>query len=148
MKICKICGEEIDDNELCGINQKYIFKNTNIDPSGWCKGCAYLFKKNNSFKKYSTPATVSNYLKAGAMAFFWFGGMAVYVLASALYLGKVGPIVGWPLFLSATIIVSNILGVLTREWKGVSSKAFMRMYGGIVLLIIAIVLASLSNKYL
>jgi len=110
--------------------------------------CAYLFKKNKSFKNFALPGTGLNYLQAALMAFFWFGGMAVYVLASALYLGKVGPIVGWPVFLSATIIVSNILGVVTREWRGVSQKAFLRMYTGIACLIVAIVLASLSNKFL
>ena len=110
--------------------------------------CAFLFNKNKSFKNFSEPATTSNWFGAAAMAFFWFGGMAIYVLASALYLGNRGPIVGWPLFLSATIIVSNILGVLTNEWKGVSQKAFVRMYSGIACLIVAIVLASLSNMYL
>ncbi|MHC4445342.1 MAG: L-rhamnose/proton symporter RhaT [Planctomycetota bacterium] len=110
--------------------------------------CIYLFNKNKSFKNYFIQGTGSNHLKAVAMACFWFFGMALYAVATGIYIRDVGNIVGWPLFLSATIIVSNILGVLTREWKGVSKKAFMMMYGGIVLLILAIVLASLSNKYL
>jgi len=110
--------------------------------------CAYLFKKNKSFKNYFVAGTGVNWLLSVAMAFFWFAGMAVYVLAASSYIPDVGSIVGWPVFLSATIIVSNILGVLTKEWKGVSSKAFVRMYSGIVLLIGAIVLASLSNMFI
>jgi len=110
--------------------------------------CGYLFNKNKSFKNYFAAGTGKNWLLSVAMAFFWFAGMAIYVLASKSYIKEVGAIVGWPLFLSATIIVSNILGVLTKEWKGVSGKAFVRMYSGIGLLIAAIVLASLSSKYL
>lgn len=110
--------------------------------------CFMLFGKNKSFGKFFESGTGMNWIHACLMAFFWFFGMAIYVLAANKYLGKTGPIVGWPLFLSSTIIVSNILGVLTKEWKGVSRPAFMKMYQGIILLIFAIVLASMSNKFL
>lgn len=111
--------------------------------------CLYLFNKNKSFKKYGEAGTGAYWLYACLMAVFWFFGMAIYALAaSKQYLGDAGAVVGWPLFLSATIIVSNILGVVTGEWKGVSRSAFMKMYQGILLLILAIALASLSNKYI
>ncbi len=110
--------------------------------------CVYLLVKNKTFKNFFLPGTASNYLRGAMMAVYWFVGMALYTIASANYIGNVGPIVGWPLFLASTIIVSNILGVLTREWKGVSRPAFARMYMGIGGLIAAIVLASLSNLFL
>ncbi len=110
--------------------------------------CIYLFAKNKSFKNYFIKGTGTNWLRGVLMAVFWFAGMALYTIASAIYIKDVGPIVGWPLFLASTIIVSNILGVITREWKGVSKKAFMRMYAGIACLIVAIALASLSNLFL
>jgi len=109
--------------------------------------CIYLFKKNNSFNKYFVSGTGTYWLHGCLMAFFWFAGMVLFSIASGKYMPKTGNVVCWPLFLSSTIIVSNILGVLTREWKGVSKKAFMRMYGGIALLIIAIVLSSLSGTF-
>jgi L-rhamnose-H+ transport protein len=111
--------------------------------------CFYLFKKNNSFKKFFESGTGINWIHSGLMAFFWFFGMAIYALAaSKKFLGGTGAIVGWPMFLSATIIVSNMLGVLTREWKGVSRPAFIKMYKGILLLIIAVALSSGSKAYL
>ena len=110
--------------------------------------CIYLFAKNKSFKNYFAAGTGSNWLRGGLMAVYWFAGMVLYTIASANYIKDVGPIVGWPLFLASTIIVSNILGVITKEWKGVSKKAFMRMYAGIAFLIVAIALASLSNLFL
>lgn len=108
--------------------------------------CGYLFNKNKSFKNYFVPGTGVNWLLSVAMAFFWFAGMAIYVLAASSFIPDIGSIVGWPLFLSCTIIVSNVLGILTKEWKGVSGKAFVRMYSGIACLIVAIILASISTK--
>ncbi len=110
--------------------------------------CIYLFAKNKSFKNFFVKGTGTNWLRGGMMAVYWFVGMTLYTIASAIYIKDVGPIVGWPLFLASTIIVSNILGVITKEWKGVSKKAFMRMYAGIACLIVAIALASLSNLFL
>jgi L-rhamnose-H+ transport protein len=111
--------------------------------------CIYLFKKNKSFNKFFQSGTGINWVHSALMAFFWFFGMAIYALAaSGRFLGDAGAVVGWPLFLSATIIVSNTLGILTKEWQGVSRRIFIRMYVGIVFLIFAIVLASVSNRFL
>jgi L-rhamnose-H+ transport protein len=110
--------------------------------------CIYLLVKNKTFKNFFAPGTGGNWLRGGMMAVYWFVGMVLYTIASANYIKDVGPIVGWPLFLASTIIVSNILGVITKEWKGVSRKAFMKMYLAIACLIVAIALASLSNLFI
>jgi L-rhamnose-H+ transport protein len=73
--------------------------------------------------------------------------MFVYTVAATVYIPKIGPVVGWPVFLSATIVVSTLLGVVSGEWKGVSRRTFVRLYGGIALLIVAVALASLSNVF-
>lgn len=110
--------------------------------------CIYLFNKNHSFKNYAQSGSGLNWLKGTSMAVLWILGMVIYTLTSVNFIPEIGPIVGWPLFLSALIIVSNILGVLTKEWEGVSRKVFSKMYQGITLLIIAIVVISLSNLFL
>ena len=107
--------------------------------------CLYLFRKNRSSGNFALAGTASNWLKGVLMAVIFVAGMVVYTIAATNYIGDIGPIVGWPVFLSATIIVSNACGVLTGEWKGVDRKARGTMYSGIALLIVAIVLASLSN---
>jgi hypothetical protein len=51
-------------------------------------------------------------------------------------------------FMGATILISNLLGVFSGEWKAVSRRAYAWLYGGVALLILAVVLASLSNLFL
>ncbi len=110
--------------------------------------CLYLFRKNRSFANYKQSGFTSNSFKGIIMAFLFLAGMILYTMSSAKYIPEIGPIVGWPLFMAATIISSNILGVVSGEWKGVSKRAFIRLYTGIGLLIVAIVLSSMSNMYL
>jgi len=110
--------------------------------------CIYLFKKNHSFKNYFIPGTAMNWFKSVLMSVIFLIGFVVYTIASVKYIKGVGPIVGWPLLTATVIITANIVGVLTREWQGVSRKAFLKMYLGMLLLIVAIVVAGLSNVYI
>jgi L-rhamnose-H+ transport protein len=109
--------------------------------------CIYLFRKNNSFKKFFVQGSNQNYARGLSMAILFMVGMVMYTFATTNYLKEIGPIVGWPLFMAATIIISNILGVVSKEWHEVSRKTYLQLYSGIGILILAIVLASISNIY-
>jgi L-rhamnose-H+ transport protein len=54
------------------------------------------------------------------------------------YLGDIGPILGWPVFMAMQIITGNILGVATGEWRGAGGPAMRRLAFGIAALVIAI----------
>jgi L-rhamnose-H+ transport protein len=101
--------------------------------------CAYLLSKNKSFGNFSLSGIRINYFHGFMMAFYWILGIALYAFGTFV-MGEKGAIWGWPLFLSCTIIVANILGVITKEWKGASKKAFLIMYIGIICLIVAILI--------
>jgi hypothetical protein len=76
-------------------------------------------------------------------------GMVLYIVATSLYLtGGAGAVVGWPIFMGATITASTLLGVFSGEWKSVSRRTFGWLLAGVALLILAVVLASLSNLFL
>jgi L-rhamnose-H+ transport protein len=110
--------------------------------------CLYLLKQNKSFGNFTAPGGGGNVLKAVAMSLLFMVGMVLYIIATSLYLtGGAGAVVGWPIFMGATITASTLLGVFTREWKGVSSRTCGWLAGGVVLLILAVVLASLSNWF-
>jgi hypothetical protein len=82
------------------------------------------------------------------MSLFFMVGMVLYTVATSLYLtGGAGAVVGWPIFMGATITASTLLGVFSGEWKGVSGRAIGWLFGGVVLLILAVVLAGLSNLF-
>jgi L-rhamnose-H+ transport protein len=119
---------------------------------GWLVNTAYclhLLRKNGSFGNFSAPGASGNLLKAVAMAVLFVVGMVLYIVATSLYLtGGSGAVVGWPVFMGATILISNLLGVFSGEWKGVSRRTYSWLYGGVALLILAVALASLSNLFL
>ena len=66
-------------------------------------------------------------------------------MASARMAGM-GPILGWPLFMSVIIITSNVWGFMTGEWKGAGSKALAVMLGGIFFLILGFCTLAYAGK--
>jgi L-rhamnose-H+ transport protein len=111
--------------------------------------CLYLLRKNRSFGAFNAPGATGNVMKAIAMAVLFVVGMVLYIVATSLYLtGGSGAVVGWPVFMGATILISNLLGILSDEWKDVGAHTYAWLYGGVALLMLAVVLASTSNLFL
>ncbi|VGO19495.1 L-rhamnose/proton symporter RhaT [Pontiella sulfatireligans] len=109
--------------------------------------CIYLFIKNNSFKNYYNSGKTINMLLGVSMSGLFMVGMVLYTVALTIYIKDIGAVVGWPLFMAATIMAANFLGLMSGEWKGVSKRAVVKLFSGIILLIVAIVLVSLSNLF-
>ena len=97
--------------------------------------CAYLWKKNNTARLFSAPGTGRNWLYGALMGGLWFSSTAIYGAVSAR-LGDIGPVLGWPLFMSAIIIASNTWGFATGEWKGSGSRARNAMVASICFLVL------------
>jgi len=97
--------------------------------------CIYLWKKNDTAKLFGAPDTGRNWVFGAIMGAMWFGSTVIYGDITAR-LGDMGPILGWPLFMSAIIIASNVWGLATGEWKGSGSKALNTMFGAIFFLIL------------
>lgn len=86
-------------------------------------------------------------LFAGAPAAYWmwsclmgvlcFGSFVVYG-AGANALGPLGAVVGWPLFMSMSLVTSNTLGWLSGEWKGAPARASGYAAASVAVLILAI----------
>jgi hypothetical protein len=118
---------------------------------GWIVNTAYclhLLRKNKSFGNFSADGCGGNIFKAFIMSTLFTVGMVLYIIATSLYLtGGAGAVVGWPIFMGATITASTLLGVFSGEWQGVSRRALGWLFGGVALLILAVVLASLSNFF-
>jgi hypothetical protein len=79
------------------------------------------------------------------MGVLWMGGMTAYG-AGALALGRLGPSMGWILFMSSMIIVANVLGAATGEWKGASARSLKLMATGVAVLILAIVVVGAGGN--
>ena len=79
------------------------------------------------------------------MGLMWYGGLSLYGLGAAA-MGPLGGVLGWPIFMSMNIIVANVLGFLTGEWAGTSSKARGLSWSGIGVLVVAIVVVALAGR--
>lgn len=106
--------------------------------------CVYLWRKNNSFHLFAASGSGINWVYGFVMAALWMGSNAIYGIAMS-QIGSMGPVVGWPLFMSVIILASSAWGFLTGEWKGAGSKAVTIMIGAIVLLIFGFCTLAYSN---
>ena len=107
--------------------------------------CAYLWKKNGTARLFRAPGTGLNWIFGAVMGLFWFGSTVIYGGVSAR-LSEMGPILGWPLFMSSIIITSNVWGFVTGEWKAAGRKALTTMLGGILFLILGFITLALSGR--
>lgn len=110
--------------------------------------CVYLLRKNGSFAAFFSFEPLKNGLKAAAMAVLFMVGMVLYLVATSVYIPAIGAIVGWPVFMAATMMCSNALGIFSGEYRGCRPRTFLWLYGGLALLVAAVAIASLSNLYL
>jgi L-rhamnose-H+ transport protein len=103
--------------------------------------CAYLLRKRKSSENYRVATAGRNVLLAVTMAVLWFGSSVLYGIATA-FLGDLGLVVGWPLFMSLIVIVASVLGIWTGEWRDAEPRA-LRVQGlAVLLLVCAVVMLS------
>lgn len=104
----------------------------------------WLLNRNRSWAAFSSGPSM-HWFWASLMGLLCYGSFLVYGYG-ATGLGRLGGIVGWPLFMSAALITSNLLGALSGEWKGAPRKAWNLSLAGIGVLIVAIVVIALGRE--
>ena len=106
--------------------------------------CAYLLRRRKTSQNYKAATAGRNVSLALAMAVLWFGSSVLYGIATAS-LGDLGPVVGWPLFMSLIVIVASVLGVWTGEWRNAEPRA-LRVQGlAVLILVCAVVVLSRAS---
>lgn len=103
----------------------------------------YLLSKNKTWSRFKIPHAADHWLLGILTGFLWMGGFALYG-AGAANLGVLGPSLGWPIMVSSMIIIANIWGAVTGEWKGVSSAPIKYQLTGILFLILAIIIIGIG----
>jgi len=103
-----------------------------------------LMTKNKTWGSFSMGGSGSAYKWALIAGLLWFGALGVYGQGSAL-MGELGPVIGWPMLLGLSLVVSNFFAARMGEWKDASS-AFRIMIIGLGILIIACCLLGFSNS--
>jgi L-rhamnose-H+ transport protein len=67
------------------------------------------------------------------MGALWMGSVAAYGTATTL-LGVLGASIGWSIYQICIILTANISGWIAGEWKGVSQRSKVALWGGLFLL--------------
>ena len=104
----------------------------------------FLLIKNNSWKTFSLKNTKNAYKWSFIAGFCWFAALGVYGQGAVL-LGEIGPVIGWPILLGLSLIISNYWAYRAGEWKN-ASKPFNRLLVGLLVLIISAVVLGLGNS--
>lgn len=103
--------------------------------------CARLLRNNQSGRLFMLVGDMPrNVFLMTFMGLLWIGTTILYGSAT-VFLGQLGPSIGWPIFISLLIVSSNVWGVLLGEWSG-NRAALRTMLVGLAVLICAVFVIS------
>ena len=103
-----------------------------------------LLFKNNSWSTFSLKNSLNAYKWSLIAGFCWFAALGVYGQGAAL-LGEIGPVIGWPILLGLSLIISNYWAYNAGEWDN-ALKPFNKLLIGLFVLIISAVVLGLGNS--
>jgi L-rhamnose-H+ transport protein len=64
----------------------------------------------------------------------------------AAHMGQYGAVFGWPLFMTVILLVANLLGLLTGEWRGAGPRAVRFLAFGNAAMIAAVIVISIGSQ--
>ena len=102
-----------------------------------CGYCVYKFSANKNWSTLTKPGIGIILIIALAMACLHDGAILLYGVGASK-LGDIGAAVGYAIFMSFAIMVGNINGFLTGEWKGASQKSVNWIIAGIIVLMLGV----------
>src|SRR5262249_13407215 len=78
--------------------------------------CVQLLNKNRTWSVFRQGNAGLHWLLGAAMGLLWFGGTLTYGVGAS-FLGVLGGIIGWPIFMTIDIIAALFWGAVSGEWK-------------------------------
>jgi L-rhamnose-H+ transport protein len=108
--------------------------------------CIFLLKRNKSWRLYKSNNSVLYWLGILLMGLLYSVSTGLWGISiSESMLGKLGPSVGWALFIGMMMISSNLIGYLTGEWTSVDNKTVRYLFASIGLIIFALLFIGYGN---
>jgi L-rhamnose-H+ transport protein len=107
--------------------------------------CMILNARNKTFGNYTDKKTplLANYLFSALAGTTWFLQFFFYGMGESR-LGN-GPS-SWILHMAFIILIANVWGLILKEWKGVSRKAFITVIVGIATIILSVLIVGYGNS--
>jgi L-rhamnose-H+ transport protein len=101
--------------------------------------CCWLMVRHNNLRKLCGANSFANWLWALAMGAMWIGSFYLYGIGTAR-LGAGGGTIGWPILVSISIGVGTLSGLGSGEWKHVPANGRRLLWGGLALIILAVLI--------
>ena len=104
----------------------------------------FLLKKNRTWTKFQ--AGLGWYwLMAPFMGLMWISCIVLYGMG-ANKMGSLGPVIGWPVLVSTTVLGATCWGVVTGEWKGIRGRPIYSQTTALGVLVVAMFTLGLAAK--
>jgi L-rhamnose-H+ transport protein len=108
--------------------------------------CSRLLFRNHTWSLFFQPGWVKETGLAIAMGLLWLSGMVGYGIGATL-VGSYGTSLGFALFIAAMILSSNLLGVLSGEWKATSQRTRRVLTGAVVVTLLSVLVLNLGGLF-
>jgi len=107
--------------------------------------CMVLNARNKSFGDYTDKKTplLKNYIFSALAGTTWFLQFFFYGMGESR-LGNGAS--SWILHMAFIILIANVWGLILKEWKGVSKKAFTTVIVGIAVIILSVLVVGRGNS--
>ncbi len=100
--------------------------------------------KNKSLSTFFLRGSYKGILWAIGTAVLFFAALASYGQGAAI-MGKLGPVLGWTMFIALALVISNARGIRGGEWRNVA-RPFRILMAGNVILIVSWVILGYANS--
>ncbi len=104
----------------------------------------YTITKRKTWGNYTGKGALVGLLLVLLMAIFHDAALVIYGLG-AFNLGELGTSVGFAILETGAIMIANVNGILTKEWKGASKKSVVVLVISLSILIIGVLIIAKGN---
>jgi L-rhamnose-H+ transport protein len=101
--------------------------------------------RKGTWRKNFGNGSLHDFRLAVVMGVLWFLAMVPYGMG-AYYLGRLGTSAGWGISIAASLVVANLLGFFTGEWKSAPAPARKLLFAGLAVLIAAMACLAKGNS--
>ena len=101
--------------------------------------CIHLLRRNCSWQQYGGEGAGFNLALCISMAALWITGTVCYGMAAAS-MGRLGTVIGWPIYLAAVVLSGMAWGWVLGEWRNAPAHSLKLLTTGVAAQIIGIIL--------
>jgi L-rhamnose-H+ transport protein len=106
--------------------------------------CLYLLIQRGTWRQYRQPKIGHYWLWGIVMGAIFAADVTIYGIGASS-LGPLGTTVAWLVYIASGILIANVWGVMTGEWKEAPPRARRHMFWGSMVLFASIILTSYGN---